>query len=245
MRFASHKPGTHFRALFCLSLFLLPVGLQAGNIVAVQDEEGRTVYVNIVKAGSPGTSTYKMVLRPIPDPKIGALVKSVSKAHQMDPKLVQAVIQVELDYNPNAVSRKGAQGLMQLIPSTARAYGVKDPFDPKQNIEGGVKHLKDLMDNYEGNLRLTLAGYNAGMGAVARYGDIPPFRETQRYVRKVFGTLREREQADGPKLPPPSRRDSSLCGRTGSCPLYQRGSLNTRIRSMKEIVSGSGREQRP
>ena len=97
MRFASHKPGTHFRTLFCLSLFLLPVGLQAGNIVAVQDEEGRTVYVNIVKAGSSGTSTYKIVLRPIPDPKIGALVKSVSKAHQMDPKLVQAVIQVESD----------------------------------------------------------------------------------------------------------------------------------------------------
>ena len=188
MRFASHKPGTLFRALFCLSLFafILPVGLQAENIVAVQDEEGRTVYVNIVKAGSRGTSTYKIVLRPIPDPKIGALVKSVSKAHQMDPKLVQAVIQVESDYNPNAVSRKGAQGLMQLIPSTARAYGVKDPFDPKQNIEGGVKHLKDLMDNYKGDLRLTLAGYNAGMGAVARYGDIPPYRETQRYVRKVM-----------------------------------------------------------
>ena len=90
---------------------------------------------------------------------------------------MQAVIQVESNYNPKAVSRKGALGLMQLIPSTARRYGVSDPFDPQQNIEGGVRHLRDLLDIFEGDLNLALAGYNAGVNAVSRYGGIPPYRE--------------------------------------------------------------------
>ncbi len=113
------------------------------------------------------------------------LVREAAERHQVDPALVRAVIQTESNWNPSAVSRKGALGLMQLIPTTAQRFGVNDAFSPKQNVDAGVKYLKTLLERYNGNLDLALAAYNAGEGAVDRAHGIPSFRETRNYVQRV------------------------------------------------------------
>jgi SLT domain-containing protein len=105
--------------------------------------------------------------------------------HNVDPNLVRAVIRVESNFNSNAVSRKGAMGLMQLMPKTARELKVKNPFDPAQNVDAGVRHLKYLLENYNGDVNLTLAAYNAGEGAVRRSAGVPHIAETQDYVRRI------------------------------------------------------------
>jgi hypothetical protein len=116
---------------------------------------------------------------------IDAAIAQAAARHNVDPNLVRAVVKVESNFNPNAVSRKGAMGLMQLMPSTARSLNVKNPFDPEQNIDAGVRHLKKLLDNYGGDVKLTLAAYNAGAGAVARSSGVPHYAETQNYVRRI------------------------------------------------------------
>jgi len=104
----------------------------------------------------------------------------------VDPSLVRAIVKVESDYNPFALSRKGAMGLMQLMPQTAVEMNVKNSFSPQENIEGGVRYLRYLLDRYEGNLSLSLAAYNSGETAVKRWGTVPPFKETKDYVKKVL-----------------------------------------------------------
>jgi len=117
--------------------------------------------------------------------EIDAAITMAAARHNVDPNLVRAVVKVESNFNPNAVSRKGAMGLMQLMPSTARSLKVQNPFDPEQNVDAGVRHLRQLLDNYGGDVRLTLAAYNAGAGAVARSAGVPRFAETRNYVRRI------------------------------------------------------------
>jgi soluble lytic murein transglycosylase-like protein len=116
---------------------------------------------------------------------IDSAIEQAAARHNVDPNLVRAVVKVESNFNPNAVSRKGAMGLMQLMPSTARQLKVQNPFDPEQNVDAGVRHLKQLLESYGGDIKLTLAAYNAGAGAVARSSGVPRYVETQNYVRRI------------------------------------------------------------
>jgi hypothetical protein len=115
----------------------------------------------------------------------GEIIASAAEAHGVNPMLVRALIEVESGYRPKARSRKGAMGLMQLMPSTAREYKVRNPFDPKANIEAGIKHLKTLIDRFSG-VELALAAYNAGPGAVEKFNGVPPYRETRSYVSRIL-----------------------------------------------------------
>jgi soluble lytic murein transglycosylase-like protein len=118
---------------------------------------------------------------------IDNIVQQAAVKNAVDPNLVRAIIQVESNFNPHAVSRKGAIGLMQLMPRTARSLNVSNPYDPAQNVDAGVRHFKELLDSYHGNLELSLAAYNAGAGAVHRSRGVPKYPETRNYVKKITG----------------------------------------------------------
>ena len=160
--------------------------LRAGQIAVVTGQNGQSVYVNANtdSAGvQPGFASEKGLFAS--PSNIDSIIERVSSHYQVDPKLIHAMIRVESNYDPSAVSSKGAMGLMQLIPATAQRFGVQNPFDPKQNIQGGISYLKYLLRLFGGNLPLSLAAYNAGEERVIRSGGIPDIPETEHYVRAI------------------------------------------------------------
>lgn len=147
------------------------VGLPVSELVGVVPDE---VLEEIESAGATGDD-------------LKALATAAARRHGLDPALVLAVVKVESGFRPEAVSPKGAQGLMQLMPATAAGLGVENALDPAQNLDGGARHLAALVVRYGGDLKKALAAYNAGEGAVARHGGVPPYRETRAYVKTVLG----------------------------------------------------------
>ena len=144
-------------------------------------------FSDYMKSASAQKLKYKVSELPaLSKGQIQEMVKTAAQKHGVDDRLVMALIKQESNYNTAAVSKAGAMGLMQLMPATAQSLGVSNPFSPQQNIEGGVKHLKTLLEKYNGNLILALAAYNAGSGSVEKYGGVPPYKETQNYVKKVL-----------------------------------------------------------
>ena len=180
-------------AVCLFTLVVCPIPID-GQIDSFTGPDGRRIFSNtrntaIAPPGSPampepGASPRTRRLGQ-PPAGIGRLIDRIARKHGMDPELVRAVARVESNYNPTAISPKGALGVMQLLPATAKRFGVADAYDPAQNIEGGVRYLKFLRDSFPGNLSLVLAAYNAGENAVRKHGGIPPYRETRDYVHKI------------------------------------------------------------
>jgi len=131
---------------------------------------------------------------PAVEGRFATLIRNAAKKHGVDEKLIEHLIAVESNFNPRAVSRRQASGLMQLLPQTAARYSVANIFDPAQNIDAGTRYLKELLDRYRGDLKLALAAYNAGPEMVERYSGVPPFRETQNYVRQILARLEKLEK---------------------------------------------------
>lgn len=132
---------------------------------------------------------------PLAQAPFGELIRKAAAKYEVDADLVFSVVAAESNFNPRAVSRRNARGLMQLLPETARRLGVRDIYDPAQNIDGGTRYLRDLLKLYDGDLALTLAAYNAGPGAVQRYGRIPPYNETIKYVQAIRKTYALRKSS--------------------------------------------------
>jgi soluble lytic murein transglycosylase-like protein len=169
---------------------------QSGRLIRTTVVASRVITPKVIAPISQSTPPPASKGRPEPSATVNKLVDSIARQHDLEPSLVDSVIRVESNYNSNAVSPAGAMGLMQLIPSTARRFGVNDTFHPQQNIEGGVRYLKYLMELYHGDERLALAAYNAGEGAVAKYKGIPPYPETQNYVYQVGKRLGQSREAE-------------------------------------------------
>ena len=177
--------------LVALSAFGAPV--RAGEIAVFHDADGRAVYVNsddrelsaLVK--KKGVRAAREVIEARKQALLGIdqFIEHAALEQRLDPRLVRAIIEVESAWNVRARSQKGALGLMQLMPETALRFGVRDAFDARENISGGTRYLRVLLDQFHENLKYSLAAYNAGEKAVATWGDVPPYQETRNYVRRV------------------------------------------------------------
>jgi soluble lytic murein transglycosylase-like protein len=199
----------HLLALLVVSL--ASVAPAEAQIYSWRDASGHLVLSNKPVEGAtgevktyavPGPSLFRTTAAPVAsgaEGKYDDLIREHARQNGLSPDLVRAVIRAESGFNPYAISPKGAMGLMQLMPATARELGVSNPFHPAENIRGGVTYLARLLARYDQRLELALAAYNAGPGAVEKYGAVPPFRETQSYVRKIAG----RTSATLAAQPPP------------------------------------------
>jgi soluble lytic murein transglycosylase-like protein len=183
---------TKFRKLVTLALLIWAGTACANSVLWKIDEKGRKVFYNDPPKIKSNLSQAGEVLLGYSSKfeEYQELIRTISQRHGVDPELVKAVIQVESNYNDRAVSHKGACGLMQLMPATAARYGVQSIFEPAQNIDGGVRYLRDLLQLFNSDVRLSVAAYNAGENRVQRINDIPDFLETQNYVRKVMALYR-------------------------------------------------------
>ncbi len=176
----------------------LITGLSASSSSPVAQETGTPQAASFVS--SPPTFAEALTraqraqaeARPPKEAPYAALIRQVAARYGVDEDLVHAIVEAESDYNPRCVSKAGAMGLMQLMPATARALGLSDPWDPAQNLDGGVRYLRQLIERFK-DIDLALAAYNAGPNAVSRYQGIPPYPETQAYVRRVLHLLAERK----------------------------------------------------
>src|SRR6476646_2782008 len=188
-----------------LSAAPLPDTSHTVKTVVRADASGRLVRSTVVSARVVQgivIAPKPVELEPKPEPEAAPMgppgnfreaVDRIAQKNQLPPQLVHSVIKVESNYNPNAISPKGAQGLMQLIPSTARRFGVTNAFNPVENVEGGARYLRYLVDLYKGDYRLALAAYNAGEGAVAKHRGVPPYPETVNYLHQVGTRLAEQQ----------------------------------------------------
>ena len=187
-----------FRCLLILSVVLCTASPAAAQIYSWRDADGKLVLSDKPRPDKGqqttyevhGTQTFKSTTPLVSRSKSAPYEASISehaRRQGVAEDLVRAVIQAESAFNPSAVSVKGAMGLMQLMPATAKELGVHDPFNPEQNIRGGVTYLKQLLNRYDNKVELALAAYNAGIGNVEKYGAVPPFKETQNYVKKITG----------------------------------------------------------
>jgi len=180
------RKGITMDAKISWRLWIIALSMIAASILAVSNITPKGVIESTKTAGSSVTKSGEFAGENDPI-CFSTAVFRICDEHGVPPKLVHAIIQVESQGNPKAVSRKGALGLMQLMPEMIRLYQLVDPFDPLANIDAGVRHLKYLLTEYSGNLSLTLAAYNAGPGAVRKYRGVPPYPETEKYLRKVLG----------------------------------------------------------
>jgi soluble lytic murein transglycosylase-like protein len=153
---------------------------QATAVESESDSSGNSAFENVLSKFNPANADKSAIQQ-----ELEGIIQGQAKAQNMDASLIKAVVKAESGFNPNAVSPVGAQGLMQLMPGTANGLGVQDSFNPLQNVAGGTKYLKNLVEKYH-SVPLGLAAYNAGPGAVDKYGGIPPYKETQNYVKKVL-----------------------------------------------------------
>jgi soluble lytic murein transglycosylase-like protein len=173
----------NLKAVF--SLVILAVASASAAEVRVKVKDGRRVIYNDGPALIASSETW-LAARVRRASAYDDLIDAAARENSVDPRLVKSVMLVESGFNPAAISRKGARGLMQLMPATAIEHGVRDIHDPKENISGGTRYLSRLLSTYDGDLVKSLAAYNAGEGAVARYDGVPPYSETQLYVRKTL-----------------------------------------------------------
>jgi len=183
--------------LFVLSILSLPEALSSQQSAALMlmDKSIPPAILPVPSQSAPPVSSHKnlsqfkntlSVYLSTPHQPYSTIIKTAAARHKIDPALVKAVIMAESRYNHLAVSKKGAGGLMQLMPNTAKSLGVQDIFDPEDNITGGVRYLKKLLNRFDGDTKLALAAYNAGSRYVRHYGGIPPFRQTRTFIKNVL-----------------------------------------------------------
>lgn len=180
-------------ALFVM-LFLALFSSAEAAVYRYVDANGVVHFTN-----TPTHGKYILYLKdPSSKPEFSDMIRRHSTSYRLEEALVKAVIKAESDYNPRAVSRKGAIGMMQLLPSTARDMSVRDPLNPEENIRGGSRYLRLMLDQFDNNIELALAAYNAGPNAVKKHGGIPPYEETRTYVKRVKRYLEHyRQERDG------------------------------------------------